>query len=483
MNRHNLFTSNFKKGIFFLGKLLLFLSLVIIYFYKIMPQYDGDYNSCLSDKVERLEVTAGPKIVLIGDSNLSFGIDSKLIEDEFGMPVVNMGYHGGIGNSFHEKMSRINIQEGDIYILGHSTFADDDTIGDIYAWVSLENHVHLWTTLIRPKDLMPMIRSFPWYLRKCLDFYSSGEGNIDNGGVYSRSVVNAYGDVAFIRKGSEYEFQSPISTPPINDITVERINRLNEYIESCGATLLVAGYPIGNGQLTADAKDFIQFQRELEKFLDCTVISNYTDYMLDYNYFYNTDLHLNTEGAEIRTKQLISDIKKWQLTGSDAGIESDIYQDIIADANLSHITDINQYLSSLLAGSERYSIFISAKGILLNEVCNELIEGMNKLGLAISNNANYHTSYLAVIDGEKVSELENYDLIKISGTTNDGKQQYTLKSASYGDEDSISSINLNEWDYSRDQNGFNIVVYSNESHRILDSVTFDISNQDIILVR
>lgn len=171
MNRHNLFTSNSKQKIIFLGKVLLFLSLIIIYLNQVMPQYDGEYNSSLSDKVEKLETTMGPKLVLIGDSNLSFGINSELIETELGMPVVNMGYHGGIGNAFHEEMSKINIQEGDIYIIGHSTFADDDTIGDIYAWVSLENHSHLWRTLIRAKDIMPMIRSFPWYLRKCLDFY------------------------------------------------------------------------------------------------------------------------------------------------------------------------------------------------------------------------------------------------------------------------------------------------------------------------
>ena len=482
MNRHNLFTFNFKKKIFFSGKVLLFFSLIVVYLNQIMPQYDGEYNSALSDKVERLETTTGPKIVLIGDSNLSFGINSELIEAEFGMPVVNMGYHGGIGNSFHEEMSKINIQEGDIYILGHSTFADDDTIGDIYAWVSLENHLHLWTTLIRPKDIMPMIRSFPWYLRKCLDLYTSGTGNIDNGGVYSRSAINSYGDVAFLRKGSEYEFQSPINASPINDITVKRINKLNEFIESHGATLLIAGYPIGNGQFTADVNDFIQFQMELESRLDCTVISNYVDYMLDYSYFYNTDLHLNTEGAEIRTRQLISDIRRWLLSGSDAKMGTDIYQDIIADANLSHITDINQYLLSLSKGRERYTIFISAKEILLNELSKEFIEGMNKLGLDISNNANYHTSYLAVIDGGKVSELEDYSLTKTSGITNDGEQQYTLKSSSYGD-GSVSSISLNEWDYSKDQNGFNIVVYSNESHRILDSVTLGTSKQGIVLAR
>lgn len=63
------------------------------------------------------------------------------------------------------------------------------------------------------------------------------------------------------------------------------------------------------------------------------MISNYIEYMFDYTYFYDYDcLHLNSEGADLRTKQLIKDLKRWQKTGSDMSME--------ADANLSHITNV-----------------------------------------------------------------------------------------------------------------------------------------------
>lgn len=482
MSKRNLSISNFKENILFWGKFLLFLTMIIIYVNRIIfPQYSGEYTSSLTDKVNRLESIDGAKIVLLGDSNLAFGINSALMEEALGMPVVNMGLHGGAGNPFHEEMSKFNVQEGDIYIICHSSFADEDTIGEMYAWISLENHYNLWK-ILRPKDIMPMIKSFPYYLKKCLNLYASGTGNTDNGGVYSRSAFNEYGDIGLIREGTEYDFSSKIKVSSINETTVNRINELSEYLEEHGATLLVAGYPIGNGRLTADANEFIEFQKDLKKQLDCAVISNYVDYMFDYTYFYNTDLHLNTEGADIRTLQLISDIEKWQLSKSDADMNSDIYENIIEDANLSHITDMCQYFSTLLDGKDRYTIFISAKDDMPLGLNEEIAEYMQKLGLKAFVDEKYQASYLAIIDKGNVSELMGYELLETFGQTSDGNIQYSVQSAGHNC-GNVSSINLNGWEYSKNHQGLNIVVYSNESHRILDEVTFDTGIQEIIAIR
>ncbi len=481
MNKHNLSISNFKGTAIFCGKCLLFLIICIIYLNKIFPQYLGEYTSSLIDKVSRLESIDGAKIVLLGDSNVAFGINSALMEEALEMPVVNMGLHGGAGNPFHEEMSKFNIQEGDIYIICHSSFADENTLGEMYVWISIENHYHLWQ-ILRNNDIMPMIKAFPSYLKKCLNLYASGTGNVDNGGIYSRSAFNEYGDLELIREGTEYEFLSNIDVSPINKTTINRINKLNEYLNERGATLLVAGYPIGNGRLTADANKFIEFQETLEAQLDCTVISNYVDYMLDYTYFYNTDLHLNTEGADLRTRQLISDIKRWQLQGSDADMSSDIYECITEDVNLSHITDINQYLSALLDGKDRYTIFISAKDDASIGLNNEIYESMQKLGLKVFINDKYQASYLAIIDKGNVSEQTGYEMLEAFGQTSDGNIQYSVQSAGHNC-GNVSFINLNGWEYSKNQRGLNIVVYSNESHRILDEVTFDTGAKNIAAIR
>lgn len=296
----------------FVLKLVLFFMMVIAFFLHVMPQYENDYMASLLDKAERVEVIEEPKIVLLGNSNLVFGIQSERIENEIGMPVVNMGLHGGVGNAFHEEMAKLHVTEGDIYIICHTDFADDNSLSDeVLVWTALEDHFELWK-LLRISDLYPMAENYPTYLKKCLSLYSGGFGNTDPGGFYARSSFNEYGDVSVERRENNYTFQAPVTPPVINDITVNRINELNQWLKERGATLLVAAYPIGKGELTAPEEEFEAFQKELTDALDCPVISQYTDYMYDYDYFYDTDYHLTDEGAKRRTEQLIEDIKGWQ---------------------------------------------------------------------------------------------------------------------------------------------------------------------------
>ena len=141
---------DFKK---FVKKVLLFASSVVLILafqflfgmLVIGAQYQEDYNASLIDKVARLKNINGPKIILVGNSNLAFGINSPMIERAFGMPIVNLGLHGGLGNAFHEYIAKLNIHSGDIIIVCHSNFSDDDKIDDIaLAWITVEYHKDLW---------------------------------------------------------------------------------------------------------------------------------------------------------------------------------------------------------------------------------------------------------------------------------------------------------------------------------------------------
>lgn len=482
MNKHSLFTSNFKKNCFFIIKLIVLFLLLLGYINWILPQYENGYNASLIDKVDRLESIEAPKIVLLGNSNLAFGINSQLIEETVGMPVVNMGGHGSNGNVFHEEMAKYNVTPRDIYILCHTSFDDNNTIGSMTTWSSIENHFNLWK-ILRKDDIGTMARKFPIYLKRCLNLYSSGIGNQDPGGVYARSAFNEYGDVAVLRKGSAYTFEDTVSPPEIGDITIDRINELNDYITSRGATLLVAGYPIGNGNITVDAAEFIAFQEQLANRLDCPVISNYVDYMFDYKYFYNTNLHLNSEGVNLRTTQLIADIERWQETERDASMDLDEYTDIVSDVDLSHIANIYDYLDALKEAKDRYTIFISVKDDASGAMNNKIISGLKALGLDAELAEGLRYSYAAVIEqGQVIYENFEHEKIEKSGGFDDGVMSYSITSGGL-DRGSCSSVVINEEEYSENMRGLNFVIYSNETHRILDEVAFDTCDAKLTVTR
>ena len=472
MNRRSSSTSNSKKNIVFLLKLVAAICLLAGYIYHVLPQYENGYNASLIDKVERLESIDGPKIVLLGHSSLAFGIDSERIEEAFGMPVVNMGLHGGNGNAFHEEMAKYNVAQGDIYIICHSDYDDDNVIQDaMTAWSSIENHLNLWK-ILRVNDIGTMAKAFPIYLKHCLGYHSAGTGNQDPGGLYARSAFNEYGDVALLREGNQYTFEGEVVPPGIGDAAVDRINELNGYLTKRGATLLVAGYPIGNGNVTAEAAEFEAFQEQLADRLDCPVISNYADYMFDYRYFYDTNLHLNTEGVALRTGQLISDIKRWKSTGTDADMDMDEYADIIADDNLPHIDYMNQYLDALGKARDRYTIIISAGDGASAAMSEELRKGFQAIGLSADWPHRDGDGYVAVVEqGQLIAEEFGDEELEVSGTFDSGSMAYSI-TIGQRNQGGGSSILLNGQEYSRHAEGLNFVVYSNETHRILDEVAF-----------
>ena len=301
-----------KKIGFFIKLIVLTLLLFVFCFCVVMPQYQGNYQAAMVDKVERLKGTQGPKIVLIGNSNLAFGIDSALIEEAFGMPVVNMGLHGGVGNAFNEQAARLNVDEGDIYIVSHTNYDDADVIKNpMLAWITIENHTELYP-LIRSKDWPDMIKAYPTYLKKCLTFWRTETGNGETTDAYRRSAFNAYGDVYYPRPETAGEIDfSQVTIHHINETTAKRLNELNAYLTEQGATMLVAAYPVAVYEKTPSPEEYYEMGNEMARALDCPVISDFRDYMLDKNYFFDAHTHLTDEGTRIRTEQLIADIQAY----------------------------------------------------------------------------------------------------------------------------------------------------------------------------
>ncbi len=66
---------------------------------------------------ELLARTASPKIVLVGGSGVSSGIDSTVISNAFQRPVVNMSVNAGMGIPFMLNEVREALREGDVVVL------------------------------------------------------------------------------------------------------------------------------------------------------------------------------------------------------------------------------------------------------------------------------------------------------------------------------------------------------------------------------
>lgn len=282
-----------------------------MFFANIPAQYADNYNASLIDKVDRLESIDEPKIILVGNSNLAYGVNSELIEETIGRPVVNLGLHGGLGNKFLERIALLGINEGDLVVICHTDYSDEDELGQAdLAWITLENHWELWK-IPDIKMWAELLVALPDYTFNAMSLYLSGRGNQSSDEIYARSAFNVYGDNISHREGGINEIEdSSVTVPEISVECVKRINELNEYCNAVGARLVIAGYPIMIGTDTPDKDCYAIFQDELRDKMNCEIISDYKDYFWTKEYFYDGCLHMTNEGADLRTRQLIRDIKK-----------------------------------------------------------------------------------------------------------------------------------------------------------------------------
>ena len=108
---------------FFVTTILLSFCMVILVFYGITAQkkdvFYQTYQNLISTKYRILQNTNEKKIIIIAGSSSCFGLDQKMLEEQSGYKVVNLGLHAGFGHLFYSELAKENINEGDIVLCAY----------------------------------------------------------------------------------------------------------------------------------------------------------------------------------------------------------------------------------------------------------------------------------------------------------------------------------------------------------------------------
>lgn len=220
------------------------------------------------------------------------------------------------------------------------------------------------------------------------------------------------------------------------------------------------------------------------KFLDFNEKHLYKKTRLNFYEDNADDGHGSLWGAQKVTRQIGSALSDWYGMGGrdDAQWEATMayYEGIKKDCEMPHITDVEQYTAAVR--DNRYSIFISAKDECTANLKGSVIENLKSIGLQATLQGEYRCSYLAVVSGGKVVEQISYSALETEGTVRDGRVTYQLLSAGNGC-GNTSSIKIDGKEYSKNSRGLNIVVYNNDTKKIVDSVCFDTYEENCAAIR
>lgn len=303
----------------FLYKSILFLG-IIIAVVLLLLMFEGDrietneYMAALTDKHQRIENIEKPKIILAGGSNLVFGIDSKEIEKELKIPVVNLGLHAQLGLKFILRELKDVAKTGDIIILAveHSM----DVAGNLELQKMTAYHNSFAQKYLHDQEL----KWFHKYIIQLDNYhllYKQVVSNIfdkaKNNQVYTRNGLNEYGDGMYhldMPSASVLGSRNIIKNNKAKEIDI--LNDFHLFAEENNIRVLFSygAYEISEYEKNKDALK--QVHDAIKENLTFEVISELEDFVYPTSYFFDSVYHLNKTGRKTHTNKLISKIKTSQ---------------------------------------------------------------------------------------------------------------------------------------------------------------------------
>ena len=292
-------------------------------------QYDETFLAELKDKHARLGSVDTEKIVLIGGSNLAFGVDSAQLEEYVGMPVVNYGLYATIGTKAMLDMSRSYINKGDIVVICPET--NEQTYSLYYNARSMWQALDCDLSMLKDvgfSNLGKLIAVLPEFAAEKRGFIRTNTKPSPSG-IYAKASFNEYGDIAVDRPYNEmptnYDPSMPVSlTTDLLD--EEFVEYLNAYAAACkrrGAEVYFGFSPINADAIVSTDEEKEAFYQALGEQLSFPLLSDIDDYILDSGYFYDTNFHLNSCGALQRTSLLADDLLR--VLGKTGRVETEKY--------------------------------------------------------------------------------------------------------------------------------------------------------------
>ena len=310
-----------KKTIVFILALILLLPAILFGYGASLPEYYGEsYYAQLPELYQKLKETEGKKVVIVGGSNVAFGVNTAQMEQYlrdcgFDYTVCSFGLYAAVGTSAMLELSRDFIGEGDIVILAiEPTSETFSTYFGATAMLKCAESDGEMLLHLNESQQSNLVGNYLSYLQERAEIQRTGLLPQAEG-VYAKSSFDENGDLVYDRPGNAmtlgYDSANPIDFAGItfDPAFTEQVNGYVAEAEAKGATVLMSFSPMNRGAVTDAGEEVIyDFFLELQDLFHCRIISDPNNYIMDSGWFYDNNFHLNNAGAQIRTHTLTGDL-------------------------------------------------------------------------------------------------------------------------------------------------------------------------------
>ncbi len=274
------------------------------------PYNDENYMAAGVDKHRLLVSVPSPRIILIGGSNTAFSMDSQIMAQHYGMPVINMGLSVNLGLRYMLNEVRPALRDGDILLIfpEYAHFSD----------VLLDGNALELGALIRScHECISGISTPIQAYHVVVGLFQALEGDIlrsfkntdsHHSPVYYRHSFNAWGDmVAHLDQPVPDGFASAIPKIEVSfpNPAVELLNTFNRSLNGAGVQVFLVYPAIPINIYKAQQENFITLDKLIKTDIEFPVIGTPKDFIYASKYFYDTTYHLGREGRELHTDHVI----------------------------------------------------------------------------------------------------------------------------------------------------------------------------------
>lgn len=288
-------------------------------------QFGDTFMGELKSKYERLKETSGKRIVLVGGSGVAFDCDSALMDDFFpSYEIVNFGMYAGLGTKAVMDLSENYIHEGDIVILSpeqsEQTFSD--YFNGEYMWQAADGAFGMLRDL-KSENFEAMLGNFPRFALEKLNYVMKGQ-KPQTDSIYQKKSFNTYGDIELdtcreniLPNGYDVNQKVRFTEDVVQPKFMDYMNDWAKRLEKKGAVVWYRYCPV-NKLSVEDMDELAAYDVFLRQKLDFPVIGNPENSLMEAEWFFDTNFHLNQPGKEVNTVQLIRDMKA--MLGDDRAV-------------------------------------------------------------------------------------------------------------------------------------------------------------------
>lgn len=299
-----------------------------VFAFGLPAQYDQTYLAALQDKWDALASAEGNRIVIAGGSGAAFGVRCDLLEKELpGYSAVNFGLYAGLGTTVMLELMRPLLRPGDIVIF--SPEQSDQTLSDFFhapsMWQAADGRPELLTALDGGR-LGAMAGAFPVFAGDKARLYRDNAAPAGEG-VYARSSFNRYGDIRCAGRernvmAGGFDPNLPISFDPSlpGKDFFEAVNGFANWCRKNGVTVYYRFCPMNTAAAEEGELERLgDYTQALQSRLDCPILGDPAQAVMDAGWFFDTNFHLNDSGAVVNTAILAGELKA--ALGDDTPVE------------------------------------------------------------------------------------------------------------------------------------------------------------------